>query len=157
MITNLVRRAALAGTAALAGLMLLAQLPAAVAAPGYPAHPAHPPGHTRTKDPGKPPNALGNRLTKQLGRGWWRGNDFIITSSGDSAGLHYYIARESDGYYWRPLASILPAGSDAGSWTGYFCVSGDNRYVLATLAPTPGRELPQPRGPRCAGLRDHHR
>jgi hypothetical protein len=81
-------------------------------------------------------NALGNQLSRQIGKGWWRGNDFIITSSGDSTGMHYYIARESEGYYWRPLASILPAAADAGSWTGYFCVSGDNRYVLATLAPT---------------------
>ncbi len=82
------------------------------------------------------------QLSAEFGAGWWKSKDFIITSSGDAKGMHYYIARENEGYYWRPLASILPAHADAGSWTGYFCVSGDNRYVLATVAPTMSGNYP---------------
>jgi hypothetical protein len=80
-------------------------------------------------------NRLGAQLSEQFGNKWWQGTDFIIGSSSDSAGMHYFIARESEGYYWRPLASILPGGSEAGAWSGYFCVSGDSRYILATVAP----------------------
>jgi hypothetical protein len=81
-------------------------------------------------------NPMPSDLATEFGKDWWKSKDFIITSSGDSNGMHYYIAREDEGYYWRPLASILPADADAGAWTGYFCVSGDSRYVLATVAPT---------------------
>lgn len=80
--------------------------------------------------------SLDQVLTGQLGPNWWRGKDVIFTAVGDAHGMHYYIARESEGYYWRPLASILPAGTDASDWTGYFCVSGDSRYMLATVFPT---------------------
>lgn len=76
------------------------------------------------------------QLSAEFGKDWWKSKDFIITSSGDAQGMHYYIAREDEGYYWRPLATILPAGADAGTWSGNFCVTGDNRYVLATVAPT---------------------
>ncbi len=86
--------------------------------------------------PGTPSDPFGQQLSVQLGKNWWRGTDLIVTSTSDKKGMHYFVARESEGYFWRPLASILPGGSDAGAWTGYFCVSGDGRYVLATVAPT---------------------
>src|SRR5580704_15903957 len=54
------------------------------------------------------PNPLPSDLATEFGKDWWRSKDFIITSSGDANGMHYYIAREGEGYYWRPLASILP-------------------------------------------------
>src|SRR5258708_6334346 len=79
---------------------------------------------------------LGHQLATQISPGWWRGKDQVFTAVGDSHGMHYYVARESEGYYWRPLATILPAGSDANDWTGYFCTSSDGRYLLATVFPT---------------------
>src|ERR1700743_3269553 len=54
-------------------------------------------------------NPMPSDLATEFGKDWWKSKDFIITSSGDSSGMHYYIAREDEGYYWRPLASILPA------------------------------------------------
>src|SRR5579859_6431285 len=79
--------------------------------------------------------SLGQQLAAQLGPDWWRAKDVIFTAVGDAHGVHYYLARESEGYFWRPLASILPAGTDASDWTGYFCVSGDSRFILANVFP----------------------
>ncbi len=96
-------------------------------------------GSARTRASQVAPSAspdLGRRLASQLGPNWWRGKDQIFTAVGDSHGVHYYVASESEGYYWRPLATILPSGADASDWTSYFCVSGDSRYILATVFPT---------------------
>ncbi|WEO93435.1 hypothetical protein A6P39_005035 [Streptomyces sp. FXJ1.172] len=76
------------------------------------------------------------QLTAQLGDGWYRSSDFIVSSVGDATGMHYYIGRESEGFAWRPLATIAPAGVDTASWTGYACTSGTDRYLLATIEPT---------------------
>jgi hypothetical protein len=75
-------------------------------------------------------------LDAQLGRGWYRGTDLVVATVGDAKGMHYYIGREAEGFAWRPLATISPAGVDAQSWTGYQCVSGTDRYLLATIEPT---------------------
>ena len=114
---------------AVLGALMVAGNPAAAA--GSPARP-----RTAQVSPHSTASPMGRQLAAELGPNWWRGKDLAITSSSDSEGMHFYIAREDEGYYWRPLASILPGGIDAGSWMGYFCVSGDNRYVLATVAPT---------------------
>jgi hypothetical protein len=84
-----------------------------------------------------------NRSAKQLGKNWYRGTDIAVSSYGDSAGMHYFVGRESEGFAWRPLATILPAGTDASSWTGYQCLSGDDRYLLATIEPTAAANRPE--------------
>lgn len=75
-------------------------------------------------------------LAAQLGGAWYRGSDFVVSNVGDNTGMHYYIGRESEGFAWRPLATIAPVGVDADSWTGYSCTSGTDRYLLATIEPT---------------------
>lgn len=82
-------------------------------------------------------------MTEQLGKDWYRGTDIAVVSQGDSDGMHYFVGREAEGYAWRPLATILPAGTDASSWTGYSCVSGDDRYMLATLEPIAATNRPE--------------
>ena len=94
-------------------------------------------GH-QARVPAKPATATDRaaELTARLGDGWYRSTDFAVTSVGDGTGMHYYIGRESEGFAWRSLATIAPAGVDASSWTGYFCTSGTDRYLLATIEPT---------------------
>jgi hypothetical protein len=103
-----------------------------------PAGPAHARAVTRRTASTPKPAASDNaaRLDAQLGAGWYRGTDFVISTVGDDKGMHYYIGREDEGFAWRPLATISPAGVDARSWTGYSCVSGTDRYLLATIEPT---------------------
>jgi hypothetical protein len=95
-------------------------------------------GRRATGAPAKvtPPQDRAAQLTAQLGDAWYRSSDFVISSVGDDKGMHYYIGRESEGFAWRPLATIAPTDVDASSWTGYSCTSGTDRYLLATIEPT---------------------
>jgi hypothetical protein len=88
------------------------------------------------------PDPLGRQLAAQLGKNWYRSKDMIFTSIGDAKGMHYFVAREAQGFYWQPLASIMPGGIDASSWSGFSCLTGDNRYILATVYPTQATNVP---------------
>lgn len=91
---------------------------------------------TRQNKPAPPPSDEYARLAAQLGDHWYHGSDFVVASASDDKGMHYFIGREAEGFAWRPLATIAPAGVDAKSWTGYSCTSGTDRYLLATIEPT---------------------
>ncbi len=63
-------------------------------------------------------------------------DDLIVAALGDESGYHLYLARERSRWLWRPLASLAPGGEAEGEWTGYHCVTGSSRYVVAVVAPT---------------------
>jgi hypothetical protein len=62
--------------------------------------------------------------------------DVVVTGSGDANGYHLFGARAADGWQWRPLATIAPAGFDGVMWTGQQCLTGDGRFAVVAMAPT---------------------
>ncbi|MFD3498976.1 RHS repeat-associated core domain-containing protein [Streptomyces sp. NPDC058678] len=73
--------------------------------------------------------------------------DVMVNGWGDGAGYHLGLATGADGYTWRELAVLRPAGIDDASWTGYQCVSGDGRYAAVAILPAGSVNL--------AAARDH--
>lgn len=73
--------------------------------------------------------------SEELPDGWWDSQDVLYQATGDPSGYHIYVARERQGWNWAPLASIQPGGGDDDAWTGYHCVTGDGRFVVAVVAP----------------------
>ncbi|MER5636659.1 hypothetical protein ABT095_06880 [Kitasatospora sp. NPDC002227] len=71
-----------------------------------------------------------------LGSGWHKSKDVLVTGAGDETGFHVYTAHEDKAFSWQTLAT-LTAPVDAGAtWTGNLCVTGSGRYAVAVYAPT---------------------
>ncbi|MFI1994089.1 hypothetical protein [Actinoplanes sp. NPDC020271] len=70
-----------------------------------------------------------------LGSGYRESGDVIAKGVGDAGGFHVMIAREKDAYEWKTLASLGTNLTGLGSFTGYTCVTGSGKYVVAVYAP----------------------
>ncbi len=70
-----------------------------------------------------------------LGAGSGTSTDLAVTGYGDGSGYHLEVGRESSGFAWREIAVLDPDGIDDSSWTGYQCVSGDERYAAVSILP----------------------
>ncbi|MBG0568626.1 hypothetical protein [Actinoplanes aureus] len=53
-----------------------------------------------------------------FGDGWESSTDAAVTGVGDVSGFHLYVARESQAFAWKPLATLRSSGTDLGAWTG---------------------------------------
>lgn len=73
---------------------------------------------------------------------WFESDDFVVGSYGGSDGFHLFVARERARWGWKPLATLLPGGDTDGEWTGYHCVTGSGRYVVAVTAPERLSDVP---------------
>lgn len=58
-----------------------------------------------------------------------------VWAAGDEDGYHLYIAKGSEYWAWRPVATIQPGGEDQEPWIGYHCLTGNGRHVVAVVAP----------------------
>ena len=74
-------------------------------------------------------------LDETVGRDWFRSDDLAIAATGDQRGMHFYSALARHGFGWRALASIAPGGMTVDDWIGSWCLTGDGRFVIATVAP----------------------
>ncbi|MET7622681.1 hypothetical protein [Streptomyces sp. NPDC005408] len=70
-----------------------------------------------------------------LGAGWEKSGDVAWTTTGDAAGFHLLIARESDGYAWKTAATLVEPGFDADAWIGNACVTGSGQRAVVVYAP----------------------
>jgi hypothetical protein len=67
--------------------------------------------------------------------GWHSSTDVAYDTS---AGLGTYsvaVAKESERWEWRPLATIRPVGMEDAQLSGYHCVTGDGRWIVVVLVP----------------------
>jgi hypothetical protein len=81
-------------------------------------------------------------LSTILGSGWTASTDVAIETSEDSAGYHVFVAHGRSGFAWQPLATLLPADTDAQSWTGYSCLTGSGDYAVSVVAPADYTNVP---------------
>lgn len=109
--------AALAVTAALAGL-IQAQPSAAKAT-----QPSHPAIDGAVKDP-----------DRTLGRRWHSSTERAVTSAADSDGLHLLVADGKDAYAWKTAAVLSEPGMPADTWIGNQCVI-DHDHAAVVYAP----------------------
>ncbi|SEN19961.1 hypothetical protein SAMN05216267_1002256 [Actinacidiphila rubida] len=72
---------------------------------------------------------------RALGPGWHDSRDLILDTAEDSAGYHLFTAAGRSGFAWQPLATLKPLDLDSSSWTGYSCLTGDGKHVVAVVAP----------------------
>ncbi|WP_327066080.1 RHS repeat-associated core domain-containing protein [Kitasatospora sp. NBC_01302] len=63
-------------------------------------------------------------------------DDVLLNGWGDASGYHLAVAKGGNGYSWREVALLKPAGIDDDSWTGYQCTSGDGDFAAVTVLPT---------------------
>ncbi|GAA1965128.1 hypothetical protein GCM10009838_23240 [Catenulispora subtropica] len=64
-----------------------------------------------------------------------RSKDVAIQTSADENGYHIYAGLGSSGFAWRPLATLKPGDIDSPMWTGYSCMTGSGKHVVAVVAP----------------------
>ncbi len=88
----------------------------------------------RSHHPKTPTVSAAVRASSKTTRG--PADDVVVNGWGDERGWHVEAGRGVDGYAWREVALLRPAGLDVQSWTGYQCVSGDGRYVAVAVEPT---------------------
>ena len=65
-----------------------------------------------------------------------------VSGIGTSRGFEIYVARATDRWHWRALATLQPAGLSDDTWTGYACVTGDTKHVIAVVAPRSFANVP---------------
>jgi hypothetical protein len=80
---------------------------------------------------------------RALGANWKSSSDVVVTGAGDADGYHLYIARESDAFGWRTLATLRADAIDVGPWGGSVCVTGSGRYAVAVFAPKKAANNPR--------------
>jgi hypothetical protein len=71
-----------------------------------------------------------------LGAAWASSSDELVTATGDSAGYHVMVARESSAFKWTNLVTLVAPEIDTGPWTGEICTTGDGKYAVAVYAPS---------------------
>jgi len=69
--------------------------------------------------------------------------DLLVTGFGDADGYHLFAAAAQQPGAWRALATLDPAPSVDTGWVGRQCLTGDGRYVVATVAPRPLAAQPE--------------
>ncbi|MFI7538153.1 hypothetical protein [Streptosporangium sp. NPDC049376] len=70
-----------------------------------------------------------------LPKGWQESKDVALATAGDSTGFHVLVAKESDGYQWRTVATLSEPGMDTDQWIGNACLTGAGTRVMAVYAP----------------------
>lgn len=115
--------------AAGAALVTTAVLLSFASRPALAAPPTAGSGNTApaTASPGEP--------ARDLGPGWYDSHDLALDTAEDSEGYHLFTAAGRSGFTWQPLATLKPLNLDAAAWTGYSCLTGDGRHVVAVVAP----------------------
>ena len=88
-------------------------------------------------DPMSPEN-----LAATLGADWYKSTDVAITATMDESGYHLLVGRGSEGFAWRDLATIQPGAIGEVAWTGYHCITGSGRFVVAVVAPSTAANRP---------------
>jgi hypothetical protein len=129
MMLSLIRkmRLPLVGLPAIAAALVA--VPGAASVPGTP-------------QPARPARAAVDNPDAVLGAGWRASPDVLVAAAGDSTGFHLYVAKEKDAFAWSTLATLHASALDAGTWTGYACVTGTGRYAVAVYAPTMAANKP---------------
>jgi O-glycosyl hydrolase len=61
--------------------------------------------------------------------------DEIVTGTGDLSGWHLFAASSGERWRWHWLATLRPPGGGGESWIGQQCLTGDDRLVIAVVAP----------------------
>lgn len=74
-------------------------------------------------------------LAAELGPDWYSSGDVAFKAEMDEDGYHLFKAREDEGFAWRHMATIQPNRIGEVAWTGYYCVSGTGRHLVAVVAP----------------------
>lgn len=95
---------------------------------------ASPTGEPVPQPPPKVGVAVGAAV-ESVSEKWWSGDDVLISGRSVAGGYTVYIGLEREKYALRPLATIQPTGYDADDWLGYTCLTGDRRFVVATIMP----------------------
>ena len=63
-------------------------------------------------------------------------DDLIITGRGDASAFHLFaMDARSPRPAWEELAALRPDLGNEDGWVGNYCVTGDGRFVVATVAP----------------------
>ena|GEM_PF-1504529 len=70
-----------------------------------------------------------------LGSGWQDSDDIAWMLSGDSAALHVFVSRMSEGYQWREIAALRVVGLETDRWIGNACLTSDERWLAIVFAP----------------------
>lgn len=79
--------------------------------------------------------ATPSELARDLGPGWHTSHDLALDTAEDAGGYHLFTAAGRSGFAWQPLATLKPLDLDASAWTGYSCLTGDGKHVVAVVAP----------------------
>lgn len=77
----------------------------------------------------------GLSLREELGDDYMVSTDVVVHGRPDAGGYRLFKARKSEGWSWRLLATVRPDAVDVVDWTGYHCVTGDGRFVIAVVGP----------------------
>ena len=85
-----------------------------------------------TASPAEVPQAERDRV---LPPGWRQSSDRVVTTDGDSTGLHVLVADAKDGYSWRTAATLSEPGTETDQWIGQVCVTGSGRRAVVVYAP----------------------
>lgn len=114
---------------ALLAVILLA--PASLTQPATATEPDDGPAPTEDA-PAVVPEGDRHRL---LGNDWATSDDTLYAAVGDQFAFRIFSAAESEGYAWKPLASLGVASLETDRWIGNSCVTGDGRSMAVVYAP----------------------
>lgn len=78
-----------------------------------------------------------------IGPGWKNSSDLAWTLSGDPGGLRVLVAKASDGYSWRNVATLSESGMETDRWIGNACLTGSGSRLVVAYAPRAFTNRPQ--------------
>lgn len=70
-----------------------------------------------------------------LGAGWQKSADRAWTLAGTKDGLQVLVAKESEAYAWRTVATLTEPGFDTDSWIGNACLTTSGTRLVVVYAP----------------------
>lgn len=77
-----------------------------------------------------------------LGNARQSSSGVAVSGIGTPRGFEIYVARSSNRWQWQALATLQPAGLSNDTWTGYACLTGDTKHVIAVVAPRSFANVP---------------
>jgi hypothetical protein len=75
------------------------------------------------------------QATEVLGAGWQKSTDRAWTLVPAKDGLNVLVAKESEAYAWKPIASLSEPGFDTDQWIGNACITDSGNRLVVVYAP----------------------